>query len=189
MPGTAGRRARTPPGVLALVATGDLRRAAGVVRQDLSEVVGAVDRGEPGSGVVQEQQRPVLGRRAATERVGGPGDVGSAELPEAADAVIAPRGEERVEPRARRWVGASGPGRAVADAARVGRLDPWQVRFEPDAVVVPSSVEGGAREQDRSRVPSSVLPGVLQGSRPGLLVRDAVEVIVRADAAPDQDPQ
>src|SRR4029079_13406271 len=153
-----------------------LRPGAGVAGQDLSEVVGAVDGCEPRSRVVEEQQRAELGRRAAAERVGGSGNVRPTELPEAADRTVTSGAEERVELRTRGRVRASGAGGAIADAAEVGRLDPGQVRLEPDPVEVLTAVEGGTREQDRGRMPSGVLLGVVQGARPGLLVRDSVEV-------------
>ena len=103
---------------------------------------------------------------------------------------VVPGAEERVEVRPRRRVRRSpAPVAAVADAAEVGRLDAGQVGLERHPAVVPAAVEGGAGEQDRPGMQPRRPARVGQRARPGLLVRDAVEVVVGADAAADLDPQ
>src|SRR6266536_318291 len=162
---------------------------AGVVRQDLAEVVGAPDRGEAWSWVGQEQQRAELGGRRSSEGLLGPRDVGPAELPEAAGVVAVAGGVERVEVRAWRRVDAVRTGVAVAGAAEVGRLDAGQVGLERHPAVVAPAVERRAGEQDRPWVQPAVLGGVGQRPRPGGLVGHPVEVVVGAGAAADLDAQ
>src|SRR6185503_19510552 len=108
-------------------------------------------RDQPGHWVVEEQQRTELRGGAPTERVRRSGDVRTAELPEAADRSVVPRAEEWVEVRARWRVHAVRARRAIADAAEVGGLDPWQVGLEPHSVVVLATAERRTREQDRTR--------------------------------------
>src|SRR6266487_3348729 len=115
-----------------------------------------MDRGEPRSRVVQEQERAELRGRAPAECVRRPRDVCAAELPEAAHRGVVPGAEEGIEARTRRRVHATDTGVPVADPAEVGRLDPWQISLEAHPAVVQTTVERGTREPYRRRVPGSI---------------------------------
>src|SRR5215467_7388003 len=161
------------------------------VREDLAEVVEAVDRGatsaegEVGGG----QQCPVL--RVAAEVGGCAGQV-VAEPPHAAaitmlvrDAVLE-RAEERVEGRRGALVGGRDQRAAVAGRPVAGvELDSWQVSLEGHAGVLDAVPGPGARagEQDRLRMQGCI------AVRPHGLVAQAVESDVGIGAAVDVDPQ
>src|SRR5439155_4433651 len=166
-----------------------LRSSAGVALEDLPEVVGPVDRREARAWVVQEQQGTELGRRAATEGIGGARNMGATFLPRTADGCVVAGAEEWVEVGSRRWVRAAVAGAPLADTAEVGRLDPGQVRFEADPAEILPSAERRAAEQDGRRVDRRIECGVGQRARPRLLVGDAVEVVVRRDATADLDQE
>src|SRR2546430_7412190 len=183
IPQTRGR----PRGALSFRYQSPLRMRTGVAAEDLSEVVRAVDRRESRAWVVQEQERPELGRRRPSEGVLRTGDVDAAELPDAADAAVVARAVDRIEVRPRRRVDAVRPGAAVAVAPEVGRLDPRQVGLEGNPAVVRATVEGRAREQDRPRMEDLVLPCIRVRAGPAGLVRDTVEVVVGGEAAAHLD--
>src|SRR5204862_3591 len=111
---------------------------------------------------------------------------GPAELPHAMTAgrpVRRPGRVDRVEVRAGRRVDAAIAGEPVAVPAEVRRLDPRQVGFEGDTLVVSRAVEERAREHDRAWVVLLVLPTVRVRPSPHRLVRRAVEVVVGCDTA------
>src|SRR6266478_1975665 len=125
--------------------------------------------------------RPVFRHGVAAEGIGSPRDKRASQAPLAPLFVRLCR-KDRVEVRVWWRIGASRTGSAVAAAAKVGGLDPWQIGLERDPrVVALLSARIGkqwTRERDRCGVQSSIERGATVGTGPDQLIRNTGKIRV-----------